>query len=103
MDTLEDFKLDVLDVIAALEVLVDFDEDFVVVVAGTGPELLRPLAMLRVVRGRGDVLATGILEDSFEDDELDNGICTINFERVDLPEALTKFRRVTADVCNAGI
>lgn len=59
--------------------------------------------MLRVVRGRGDVLAAGILEDSFEDDELDNGICTINFERVDLPEALTKFRRVTADVCNAGI
>lgn len=71
MDTLEDFKLDVLYVIAALEVLMDFDEDFVVVVAGTDPELLRPLAMLRVVRGRGDVLATGILEDSFEDDELD--------------------------------
>jgi hypothetical protein len=49
----------------------DFDEDFVVVVAGTDPELLRPLAMLRVVRGMGDLLATGILEDSFEDDELD--------------------------------
>ena len=70
MDTLEDFKLVVLDVIAALEVPMDFDEDFAVVVAGTDPELLRPLAMLRVVRGRGDVLATGILEDSFEDDEL---------------------------------
>lgn len=71
-DTLEDFKVLVaLDVLAALEVLMDFDEDFAVMVAGTDPELLRPLAMLRVVRGRGDVLATGILEDSFEDEELD--------------------------------
>lgn len=48
----------------------DFDEYFIVVVVGTDPELSRPLTMLRVVRGRGDVLATGIL-DSFEDDELD--------------------------------
>ena len=49
----------------------DFDEYFIVVVVGTDSELPRPLTMLRVVRGRGDVLAAGILEDSFEDDELD--------------------------------
>jgi hypothetical protein len=56
--------------LAATDELMDFDEDLVVAVAGTDPELLWPLAVLRVVRGRGDVLATGIL-DSFEDDELD--------------------------------